>query len=717
MIAAIATLTEEELERSEPVNLYRGPVKALGSRYGIAKAPYIPDTLKWLTIGTVYDHPKSWTFMGGGVAPGQGAVILYTLEKDGRIYAPDEQAADRKLRISWYYRDGYIPCPVSIWREKGIRVTIQHFAIRDPEDTQSLIYSKVQLDNENPSRETVTLHINAGAGIHVPLRALPDHETDDTMAYTVTLEPGRWAIYEFVSSAAKDPVSLDDREGYGTFEENYERLTAQYRKITESLAHPTQLPDQGIADMYKSIQIAIRNAVVKEGDTVQMRSGSNNPARIQTYDREFPHDVPNFIDEFMREGDYELAKQVLNSETYRRMNTSDINEWDGLNYMDTIGKLMLPYAQYLQNTGDLSWFDDDMRAFLKKAARNIHAFRQTEGPHPGLMKKGEDFENWSDDGDYLLADNWGALHGLQSYLYIMERLGDKEEAEWADHEIESLNETLNNALKDMMERNGLDYYWGALDDESYQRYVAGSFYSWVPYSAALSAFPWGALLKGYKYGGIWKEYFDPSIAYALSQRDIRQIPEGSWGAWWGKNTYGSVYNASAGGQCLASDKYRTEPVRNVEFLYRNQCAPFMWSEAFESKGRDAWAGMYLPQESYGNYELWGMSFIKQSILQACVSVFTDGKVIIGRGIPDEWLTDGAVIAWDHVNINDGRIMDFRLERKRDKFIFERKGDDPFNDIIIDLPYFTEHRPTTEEGEVTENNAVVLKPDIRYAEIR
>jgi hypothetical protein len=52
---------------------------------GIAQAPYQPDTLKWLHIGTMYDQPKSWTFMGGGVAPGLGAVILYTVEVDGQL--------------------------------------------------------------------------------------------------------------------------------------------------------------------------------------------------------------------------------------------------------------------------------------------------------------------------------------------------------------------------------------------------------------------------------------------------------------------------------------------------------------------------------------------------------------------------------------------------------------------------------------------------------
>ncbi|MCC6093708.1 MAG: hypothetical protein LIV24_01560 [Eubacterium sp.] len=714
MIAAVATLTQEELAESEPINLRHGSVTGPDGVHGIGEVLYQPDTLKWLTIGMVYDHPKTWTFMGGGVAPGEGALIQYVLQTRGKEYFPDEFSADRRENISWYYRDGYLPCPVSIWRAHGFRITIQHFARRNDEDSATLVFSKVQVDNEFAARQNGTLLINASPEVHVPLGQWPDHENDLGMAYNFSLEPGCWKIFEFVSTACGEPVQSVLREQYGSFEENYQKITTYYDQVTAHLTHPIQLPDEGITNMFRSAQIALRNAVVQEGAEVQMRSGSNNPARIQSYDREFPHDVPNMLDELMREGDYYLAKQVLTSENYQKMNTADTGDWDGLNYMDTIGKFLLPYAQYLQNTGDTTWFDDARFSFLRKAAHNIHAFRVTDGPHPGLMKKGEDFENWSDDGDYLLADNWCALHGLAAYAYICRRIGQTGELKWAEAEMDSLNDDLNRALDEQMKRNNLNYYRGAMDDSSYQRYVAGSFYSWVPYSAALSTFPWGAYLHGFKNGGTWKEYFDASLDAALRQRDIRQIPQGSWGAWWGKNTYGSVYNAAAGLQCLASDGHRQETFRNVEFLYHHQCAPFMWSEAFESKGRDAWDGMYLPQESYGNYELWGVSFLKQAILQACVSVAVDGTVIIGRGIPDHWMHEDAVVSWKHVNVNDNRYLDFSLQYKGGKLIFSCTGDEPEGSIILDLPWFQTHLPESQDGVVSEDRKVILSPDTRKA---
>ena len=711
MEALVPTL--EALALSEPSNLHSGPVPGPDGVHGVAEVPYLPDTLKWLHIGTMYDHPKSWTFMGGGVAPGLGAAILYVVEVEGVAYAPDEFAPDRKLRIAWSLRDGYQPCPVSVWQAGPLEVTIQHFAVRTPEDDATVVYSQVQLLNPGDESVEARLLINASPRIHLPLTAAPSESDTASMAYGFALSPGESVSRGFVSRATGSDLDVDRPSAYGTFEEHYARMASGWNDRIDRLAHPVRLPHRGIADMYKAIQILLWQCMVKVGDEYEIRAGTLNPGRLESYDRTFPHDVPNYVDQFMREGDYELGKQVLTSTYYRRLNSSDIADWDGLNYMDTIGKFILPYAQYLQNSGDVAYFDADLRGFLKCAARNIHECRVFGDPdHEGLMRKGEDFENWSDDGDFLLCDNWAALHGLQAYCYIATRLGLVDEIAWVDEEIRGLNDALNLALDRTRERRDIDHYLGGFDDQTRLRYTRGSFYSWVAYAGALSTFPWGAWLKGYDRSGTWRDKFDASIAYALHERDRRVIPDGSWGAWWGHVTYGSTYNAAAGLQCLASEMYRTESLKNVQFLYDNQCAPFQWSEAFENKGRDQWAGMYLPQESYGNYESWGASFSKQAILQACVSVHVDGTVIIGRGIPDAWLQPGEVIEWANVNVNDGRLLDFTISSTGAEITLELRGNVPFGAVVLDLPTMGGNVSTSDAGTVQSTGAVRLDPTQR-----
>lgn len=715
MEALVPTL--EELAKSEPANL-RGPVPGPDGVHGVAQVPYRPDTLKWLHIGTMYDHPKSWTFMGGGVAPGLGPAILYTVEVDGAVHVPDEFAPDRKAKILWHLRDGYQPCPVSVWQAGPVEVKIQHFAVRTPADDATVVYSRVELANRSGEAARARLLVNASPRIHVPLGVQPSASDAMSMSFAVPLGAGQNAGFDFVSLATGAGIDPDDPARYGTFEDNYSRMSAGWNDRIGRLAHPVRLPETGIADMYKAIQILLWGCMVKVGDDYEIRAGAPNPGRLESYDRTFPHDVPNYVDQFIREGDYELGRQILASSYYRVLNSSDIADWDGLNYMDTIGKFMLPYAQYLQNTGAEAFFDADLREFLRRAARNIHDCRVFGDPeHEGLMRKGEDFENWSDDGDYLLCDNWAALHGLQAYRYIVSRLGLGDEEQWVEAEIDSLNDAVNTALDRTRARRGIDHYLGAFDDLTYQRYTRGSFYSWVAYAGALSTFPWGAWLKGYDRGGTWQDKFDASIAHALHERDRRVVPEGSWGAWWGHVTYGSTYNASAGLQCLASDVHRTEALKNVRFLHENQCAPFQWSEAFEDKGRDQWAGMYLPQESYGNYESWGASFSKQAILQACASVHVDGTVIIGRGIPDSWLLPGAVVEWANVNVNDGRLIDFTITSTGTEVTLEVRGDRPSGPVVLDLPAMAGNVASASAGVVMPSGAIRLEDGERAVTVK
>jgi len=464
--------------------------------------------------------------------------------------------------------------------------------------------------------------------------------------------------------------------------------------------------------MYKSIQITTWENMVKNGEDYEIHAAPRNPFNNDNYDQPFSHDAPNYVDQYMREGDFDIAKRMLASKYFKASNGTSWKGREAMDpiYEDTLGKYLIPYAEYLRGTGDLAYFTVAVREELKKATRNIYALRSfNDQEHYGLMKKSQDFENWADDGDYLLCDNWSALHGLQAYEYICKRLGELDEAEWAAKQMIDLNDSVNKALVNTCARRHIDYYEGAFDDVTLERY-GDSDYSWVPYSGALSTFPWGAYLKGFDLGGLWKDKFDDSIRHALAERDRREIPEGSWGTWWGQVSYGTAYNCSAGLQCLYSDIYRTEVVKNLEFQLENQCAPYNWSEAFEYKGRDAWVGMYVPPVSYGNLDSWGASFTKQALLQVCASVKVDGTVIIGRGIPDYWLEPGSVVEWANVNVNEGRTISFRITAGRSAIELRIWGDIRNGEVHFNLPVFKDNIEAADVGTINnEKGIVILSP--------
>ncbi len=669
----------------------------------VSEPLYPYDKTKWLYIGCENDHPKSWTFMGGGLAPGQGAVIQYSVSVGGNHYYPEELGAERLLKIAWHLRDGYLPCPVSQWHAGPVQVQIEHFASRVFDGRDTAVFTRVTVTNSSAQTQSIGLRINAGPSFEIPLTDAPTESTASSMTYDLKIEAGKETTRDFFAGVTR---SLNASMAAGAnlnFDDRYARMAEGYNSRIDRLTHPVALPRKGLVDMYKSIQIMEWTNVVTTGDECEIRAGAGNPMGVFSYDREFTHDTPNYLDQFMREGDYEVAKRILASTYYKSLALPG-GPKDDL-YLDTLGKFLLPYAQYLQCSDDTDYFTAPVRESIKTAAHNIHLNRVFTDPgHKGLIRKSSDFENWS--RDFVLADNWSALHGLQAYKYICDKLGDGEEAHWAQEEMIDLNDALNQALDGYCTRNKTDYYLGAFDDLTATIYKQ-PIYSWVPYSAALATFPWGAHLRGFDLGGTWKDKLDASIEYALKQRDEYGIPSGSWGAWWGSLTYGSTYNASAGLQCLFSERFRTEAIRNIEFLFDNQCAPFQWSEAFEDKGPNEWVGMYKPAYDYGNYESWGANFSKQSLLQACVSVAVDGRVIVGRGIPDHWLRPGSEIEWANVNVNAKRLLNFRIRAEAGEISLETWGDERFGDLLLNLPALKGNVLSASAGTVDEEAGSVI----------
>jgi hypothetical protein len=716
-LAALATLAGAgHVPNWQPVTFFDGTgADAHGTKNaGIGEPLYPYDKMKWLYIGCENDHPKSWTFMGGGLAPGEGPVIQYSVSIGDTTYHPDELAPDRLRLITWRLRDGYLPCPLSEWNAGPIAVQIQHFAARISDDTATAVFTRVRLTNRSLQSQSLTLNINASPSYESPLSGSPTKSYADSMTYQVTIKPTESIDRDFVAfvSGALAGPALKNTGGYDAA---YARMSQQYNHHIDEITHPVALPVPGLADMYKSIQVMIWMSLVKTEDEHEIRAAANNPMGVFSYDRPFSHDTPNYVDQFVREGDYEIAKNILRSKFYRSLNTT---AFDYPSYLDTIGKYLLPYAQYLQATGDKAFFTAAIQEDMKTAAHNIHRCRVYDhSTYKGLMKKSQDFENWSDGGDYLLADNWSALHGLQAYKYLCDELGLPVESQWAVSEMTDLNETVNTALAQSCLSRGTQHYLGAFDDATVKRYEE-SCYSWVPYSGALSTFPWGAHLRGFDLGGFWKERFDASIKYALDTRDSKAIPSGSWGAWWGQVTYGSTYIASAGLQCLYSEEYRTEVLKNIEFLLQNQCAPFQWSEAFEYKGRDQWVGMYTPFVSYGNYESWGANFSKQALLQACVSVMADGTVIIGRGVPNHWLRPGDVIEWANVNVNNQRRIAFSIHADNAQVQLTIRGDVRNGDVLFNLPAFKNNILSVSTGSLDNDRGVVtLGPSENSVNVR
>jgi len=57
--------------------------------------------------------------------------------------------------------------------------------------------------------------------------------------------------------------------------------------------------------------------------------------------------------------------------------------------------------------------------------------------------------------------------------------------------------------------------------------------------------------------------------------------------------------------------------------------------------------------------------------------------ILGRGIPDHWLSSGQAIAWKNVHINNGRKIDLSIQQGGNKIIIKISGDNADGNIVVE----------------------------------
>jgi hypothetical protein len=276
------------------------------------------------------------------------------------------------------------------------------------------------------------------------------------------------------------------------------------------------------------------------------------------------------------------------------------------------------------------------------------------------------------------VDNFAALHGLVSYQYLCEQLNLPGEAKWAEDEIQDLNKCLNDVLDITLKENNSDWYNACFSFDFDSVLVSGPG-NWFGTTLMMPTFPWNAYLKGFDLGGTWKDHFDPSIAKLIEQSRSIGNPEGSLGAWWGAK-YGAIYNAGMAMQFLYSEHYRSTVSDYVEWMLENQSVPHQWGESFHKAATPGdWT---IPVV---DLETWGLGFIRQTLLQICVSNHIDGTVIIGRGIPDRWLAGGKPIAWKNVRINNGKKINLVIEQNGNQLDITLDGDIPDGRYLVDIP--------------------------------
>jgi len=662
------------------------------------------DKTQWLYFGWEEDHPKAISLMGGAVYPrrpkmaknddhsweyskkpwhkNSSDIVLFMLSVDNsEPFYPYEKNPDRRKTIHWSIAENYLPAPVSKWEKDKVEISITHFGKRVLNDSVNVVYTQVKLTNTDKVAHKADLVIN---GNYISERVFPLNKIKPAteahkITVSATLQAGKSVSYEFVLPA-NGQAAIEKIIGEGGFAKQYSGMkNAIDLEMSKLLTYPVSLPYDELIHLWKSSMPNMWIATVKTPVDYEQRGSGGNVASFYQYDRVFDHDVPDMVIQYIIEGQWDIARKIMEGATYERLSKGVLRKEK---YNDAVPKYLMTMAQYLQTSGDVKYFTDDLFAKIKSCATAVHDMRKDQlSPDLkdkrayGLILKGNTLDNGN---EYLIVDNFAALHGFAAYKYLCDKLGKPSEAQWAEKEMEDLNNCLNNALDISMKAKDIDWY-NACFSFDYDSVLVSGPGNWFGTTLMMPSFPWNAYLKGFALGGTWKTHFDKSVEKWLEHGKAIGCEDGSFGAWWGAK-YGAVYNAGMGMPLLYSDKHRTLVAQSIEWMLDNQSAPYQWGESFHKPHPASdWT------RSAVDLETWGLGFIRQSLLQLCVSVHVDGTVILGRGIPDHWLNSGKAIAWNNVYVNNGKKINFSIRKDKDKIFIRLEGDNIDGKIEVDLP--------------------------------
>lgn len=658
----------------------------------------------WVYFGWAEDHPKALSLMGGGLYARRPRLakhddhswdftkekwhedsdkpVFFLLSVDGsEPYYPNEFSKTRRQEIDWHLAENNLPFPVSCWEYEGVKMQITHVGRRILDNAVNVVYTQVVISNNDDVPHEVTLHV---AGTSVAERCFflkkvrYSQNGREIVTKTTKLNPGKSQIFELVipanGTADKERILAN-----GDFAENYDAEKALIERRMASLTMPTALPDEDFIDMWKASMTYMWHATVKTPYDYEQRGSGGNAYGFYQYDRIFDHDVPDMVIQYIIEGDWDVARQIMGGATYDRLSSGELKREA---YLDAIPKYIITFAQYLQLSGDKTYFTDELMRNLKRCSRAVHDMREFTDEAKdfgvyGLIRKGHTLDN--NAKTYLLVDNFAALHGFTAYKYICEQMGDSVEAEWADKELVDLNDCLNAAIRKSVSDRDMNWYCACFSFDMDYHLLSGPG-NWLGTTFMMPSFPWNAQLKGFDLRGEWFDYLDNSVKVWQEVSKFYPAGKNLVGAWWGAK-YGAAYDTAMVMQLLASDKYRTMTVRSLRALLDNQSGPLIWGESFHAPASEGdWT---IPEV---DLETWALGFIRQAMLQMCASVKSDGDVVIGRGISDDWILSEKPISWERIRINNGKQIDLTIQKVGLNLEITIQGDVNDGDYIVDIPY-------------------------------
>ncbi len=482
-----------------------------------------------------------------------------------------------------------------------------------------------------------------------------------------------------------------------------------------SLPNTNDLQDPGTA-----IDNAFKAAFVY---THIVQSGASPFSGANNYDWLLNHDLPGIMANRFMLGDFNDAQNMLLIGRISEVPT--FNEFGANWYWDGVWRTPLAWAQYLESTNNVAFvkshFDDDASG-SSPWGPSLFTMMHTDllsqiSSTTGYLKRSND----NDSGGTWVFDDLTALAGLQAYSYIAQRIGNTEEAQWAQKEYTSLLNATNAGLQQNETANGTN----ALPCEvnvpiSQDRCGSAMDANWAS-QLLWGENQWTVMMQGGQLNGILGSASQADNMYQLGFARLvgTGVPFPSFGAYTG---YSVALNTGYSADALFGNQFRDLPITSYAWqIATTTGGPNSWWEANGSAPdpNNPWQGSHAAPQFGADPYVWPMAGQTQTVLQSLVaqgltnSVGADGTprfqpvIYIGRGVPDAWITPGKTVSVDNLtssfNETTGQRKTYGVdistskEGKASAVHVSVSGDVPAKNLEVQLPALADEGVQSVDG--------------------
>jgi len=421
-------------------------------------------------------------------------------------------------------------------------------------------------------------------------------------------------------------------------------MASYWNTKLSGIVNITRLPDSTLINAYKAGHIYTH--IVKDGTCLKVGEGPSYDGDV------FDHDAIGIAANLLTLGDFGFnfadAQAFLTGLLSYPGAPGHSYHADDARY-----KYTWPWALYLEKTGDTAFVNSYFNTRILPAAHSIASERTGPGATMKLTYAVDNCGFWT-------VDNWSALMGLTAYKYICNRLANTAEEIWASNTYDSLLTAVNNVLSSTMTSSNINYIPPFMLESNQLRdpkdAVWASMFNFGRW--AWDGYLFGASQTGVSVTNIDNTYdagFLAGRAAGLAPHNFGAVPQ------FYPAGYSTAYNAGSASAALRGEKYRSEGIYAYQFMIANgQSGPFCWHETFTQPTPGPW-GMH-PQFGYNDSpHMWGQANATKVLIDSLIAERTNGSVIIGRGVPNAWVTNGQVIELSNFPIASNSRMGFNLQ--------------------------------------------------------